>query len=476
MESPQRNSKINSNRENECRFCLKATKTRINLTKILKKKFLELTQTELQLCDKLSNFICSKCAKQFKSAHSYREKLIQTQNNLLEEVAQNFMPELINLKQEKIEIEEFEEVDGLDSRTEVKQELEDTKELDLDDNLFEDYEALSFDDSVTVEDEVKEKDQEEKASDFKCEHIGCEEVLPNKTKLKIHMKKHKPPRRKDKSAMCSYCGVKLCSKWSLHKHVASVHLKAQNYFCDICGYVAAIRCLIRSHIKTHLDISERKMYKCKSCEFQSMSLASLKRHELNEHEGMTFACHCGKIFRYQAALQAHVKVVHLKLKNHACDCGKKFYSRVDLNDHQIVSHGKSTPLEFSCDQCDKRFPTRKQLMRHKPYHTEAKFTCTYHGCDKSYITEQKLARHMKTHVGERDLQCHLCDKAYFFTKDLQRHLDVAHKQTTFFCELCAFTNNRKDYLSNHIKASHGHISQQERNKMVARAKFVRNSI
>lgn len=70
-------------------------------------------------------------------------------------------------------------------------------------------------------------------------------------------------------------------------------------------------------------------------------------------------------------------------------------------------------------------------MRHIPYHTDIKFSCTFVGCDKSYITEKKLARHMKTHVGERDLLCHLCDKAYFFTKDLQRHLDVAHKQVKY---------------------------------------------
>lgn len=219
MELPQKDTKTRQNRENECRFCQKLTKTKINLTKMLKKKFLELTQTELQICDKLSSFICSKCAKQLKSAHSYREKLIQTQNNLLKEVAQNFMPELINLKQEKIEIDEFEEVDGL-SRNEVKQELEESKEFDLGENLFEEYEALSFDDSVTVEDEVKEEVEETKTSVFKCDHEGCRETFPNKTKLKIHMRKHKPPRRKDKSAMCSYCGAKLCSKWSLHKHVA----------------------------------------------------------------------------------------------------------------------------------------------------------------------------------------------------------------------------------------------------------------
>lgn len=219
MESPQKESTTKLNRENECRFCQKATTTKITLTKLIKKKFLELTQLELQICDNLSSFICPKCSKQFKSAHSYQQKLIQTQNNLLKEVAQNFMPELIHLKQEKIEVDEFEEVDGLVSRTDVKEELEETKDFVLDDNLFEDYEALNFDDSMIVEDYVKEENQDIKLSDFKCEHEGCEEVLPNKTKLKIHMRKHKTPKSKDKSAMCSYCGVKLCSKWSLQKHV-----------------------------------------------------------------------------------------------------------------------------------------------------------------------------------------------------------------------------------------------------------------
>ena len=217
MELPEKVTRSKPNRENVCRFCLKTSKSRINLTKLLRKRFLELTQTELQICDKLSSFICSKCAKQLKSAHSYREKLIQTQKDLMKEVTQNFMPEMINVKQEKIEDVEFEEVNGLSNENDVKQEVEEQKDFNLDDNLFEDYENLSFEDSITVEEEVKAEVLEIKT--MKCEHEGCGEIFPNKKKFSAHLKKHRP-KRKDKSAICSYCGVVLCSRWSLQKHVA----------------------------------------------------------------------------------------------------------------------------------------------------------------------------------------------------------------------------------------------------------------
>lgn len=125
-----------------------------------------------------------------------------------------------------------------------------------------------------------------------------------------------------------------------------------------------------------------------------------------------------------------------------------------------------------CDQCGAQFCISAQLARHKKLHHMPKIKCEFPDCDKSYISQGLLKNHMKFHTGTRDQICHLCEKSYFNVKDLQKHLDVVHGQTTFFCELCDYTNNRRDYLGNHLRTAHS-IEQEIRRKMLQRAKIVK---
>lgn len=126
--------------------------------------------------------------------------------------------------------------------------------------------------------------------------------------------------------------------------------------------------------------------------------------------------------------------------------------------------------------CGKLFATQKHLTRHKMYHDEPKYKCTFEGCSKAFIDNAKLKDHVKLHEGNRDHLCHLCEKSYFHQKDLKRHLDVAHKATIFYCEICSFTISRKDYLRNHLNSAHKHLTLEEKNDILARTKVERNVV
>lgn len=232
MASPNSKSKVIQDRENQCRFCLKPSRSRVNITKVMKKKFLELTQTELQTCDKLSNFLCARCSKTFKNACIYRQKLIETQKDLLKEVSFTFMPEMIHVKQEVIEdhgpvteehlSEDFVTEDGGSNEAFVKEEFDEVKDD------FSDYgiDNLPFTDSIECEQEIKT--EYPKVKTFKCDFEGCGEVFEKKRMFNNHKKTHvteknvkKKVKQKLKPAICSYCGSSLCSKASLDKHIAA---------------------------------------------------------------------------------------------------------------------------------------------------------------------------------------------------------------------------------------------------------------
>lgn len=142
-----------------------------------------------------------------------------------------------------------------------------------------------------------------------------------------------------------------------------------------------------------------------------------------------------------------------------------------FNFFRKMTHESDTKNEI-CDVCGNKFCTSTQLARHKKLHHMPKVKCEFPDCEKSFISFSLLKTHMKSHTGNRDQLCHLCEKKYFNVKDLQKHLDVVHKQTTFYCELCDYTNNRRDYLGNHLRSVHS-LKIETRRIMLQRAKIVK---
>ena len=81
---------------------------------------------------------------------------------------------------------------------------------------------------------------------------------------------------------------------------------------------------------------------------------------------------CKKTFNLVIHLQAHVKRVHNKIKNHICQiCEARFASTADLNDHIKRQHEKVK--EFKCNSCQYASVTSCDLERHiKPKHNHNK--------------------------------------------------------------------------------------------------------
>ena len=72
------------------------------------------------------------------------------------------------------------------------------------------------------------------------------------------------------------------------------------------------------------------------------------------------------------------------------ECDKSCASSTGLNLHMRLAHGKTTRLNFACDQCPKTFSIKADLQKHyrKAHKAKGAFQCRM--CEDSFMTSRSL--------------------------------------------------------------------------------------
>ena len=93
---------------------------------------------------------------------------------------------------------------------------------------------------------------------------------------------------------------------------------------------------------------------------------------------------------------------------------------------------------FKCNKCNERFPSTKELKKHKKRSEvcQASFECDQ--CDFMYASEKQLCRHKQKHG---KFSCKECDCEFNFEGLLEKHMNVVHRSKKTFCH---YFNNGKD--------------------------------
>lgn len=143
-------------------------------------------------------------------------------------------------------------------------------------------------------------------------------------------------------------------------------------------------------------------------------------------------------------------------------------------------HPEDPTLQFDCDQCPKKFPSKQYLAHHKKIHLpleeRKRHPCPY--CDKLFFTPCTVSTHIQSiHIGlkpficeecgmafsligalnahklahsdEKPVQCPHCPKRFKTAHRLRRHEDT-HQGTEYICPECGLKLNTKRTLKNHM--------------------------
>ncbi|KFB37306.1 AGAP002918-PA-like protein [Anopheles sinensis] len=137
---------------------------------------------------------------------------------------------------------------------------------------------------------------------------------------------------------------------------------------------------------------------------------------------------------------------------HRCDeCNKTFTRKSNLIDHERL-HNQSKP--YRCEYCDKRFVQIGNLRMHLRTHTAEKpFHCQL--CERSFAQSGSLKMHIKSHANIKSYSCDTCDKAFLSSSDLVKHKFSHSDKKRFRCVICQsryFT--QKVHLRCHLERIH----------------------
>ena len=153
----------------------------------------------------------------------------------------------------------------------------------------------------------------------------------------------------------------------------------KNHQCNLCGQKFARKEQLKYHdegVHQRLRFFKCELEYCTQPAFYKES--DLKRHIASVHEKVRdkFCNQCGKGFGDQKILNTHVRKVHQKTERREFEvcqvCGLNFVSIHALNRHIYFEHDLAR--KFECDKCDKVEHCLDSYVRHeKRVHTEVNY-------------------------------------------------------------------------------------------------------
>lgn len=264
---------------------------------------------------------------------------------------------------------------------------------------------------------------------------------------------------------CDLCEKSFLDKYVLKQHMENKHLNIvseQDPNGKYCGFCQKF--IFKKNYKEHMK-QKHKRLKCNLCDkvyFNNYTFRSHKRFHKVE-----FTCDdCNRKFKEKRTLEQHILRVHLRKASHfKCDhCGKIMSFFSTLTRHIRTVHQKQ--YNYACDVCKKGFANAKLLSDHLAFvHlNQQNYVCSI--CNKKFRSKHGLVLHRNgVHGAGPRIKCEKCGKSVLHV-NYRKHLKI-HEIRPFmcirpFCKYMFFES--KEALENHVSAVHD-LSQAARLSM-----------
>jgi len=220
-----------------------------------------------------------------------------------------------------------------------------------------------------------------------------------------------------------------------------------SHTCDECFKTFSSPGKLKQHEYTHTGETP---FECKipGCDKKFTSKFKLKRHILIHSQTKTFLCEtCHRAFRRKDHLKNHEKVHDPGKQVYTCsynNCGRTYNSVSSFRKHQAMHSAEEGQLD--CKICKMVLQSQDELMNHLKVHAGSR---TIKGSvDKKFV-------------------CNQCEKKFFTRKDLKRHSVVHTGNREFSCPHCTQRFGRKDHMTRHAKKTHASFYENSRTRLIS---------
>ncbi|XP_059051151.1 zinc finger protein 182-like [Achroia grisella] len=260
---------------------------------------------------------------------------------------------------------------------------------------------------------------------FAC--TTCDRSFFTELALKNHSWIHNNDEKAHKQYKCSSCEEDFDVKLDFIEHLKEHKSMG---LCQLCGRSFRSEKNLNAHMTAHL--SSAKSYTCKVCGRSYSTMSNLRTHSITHSNERPYHCHlCKKSFKRNQDLKFHINQ-HTGAKPYKCPfCEKSFASSGNCYSHRSRMH----PGKCLDNKRRRRPATREysQVLATRPIAPKPpliavkgmfKYQCTM--CDHSFMKRDNFTYHMYQHTGEKPFQCSFCNEKFVTRRGLLIHHDKEH--------------------------------------------------
>ena len=259
-----------------------------------------------------------------------------------------------------------------------------------------------------------------------------------KSIVRLALQKHIQIVHKSNITVCEECFAKV-GNMKAHKRLA--HGSLPVYQCPSCALQFKALVFLNKHKESH----ENGRLDCDQCTHKANTMFNLRNHKKHIHNVLMFFClSCSYKSPSISSLRKHER----KHKTPTVKCKKcaTLVFREDVHKHKRKCNKKPT---LFCSQCTFKSKYLGHLRNHEEVHITGKFQCDQ--CDFGTEIKTNMTSHIKIqHEGGEVFECGLCEYKTAFFGRLSRHKEI-HSTDIYSCVVCEYKGKGKSNLRVHMK-------------------------